>query len=137
MNTYSTSPGGEKWQPTPVPLPEKSHGQKSLADYSPKSCKESDTTEKLSTQYTKNITQKTLKSIYKSGALTLLPNTICSRINCKVNYTGNGTSLLVQWLKLRAPNAGGLGSNPGQGTRFHMLQLRPSATKYKNPLEYF
>ena len=24
-----------KWQPTPVFLPEKSHGQRSLADYSP------------------------------------------------------------------------------------------------------
>ena len=31
-----------------------------------------------------------------------------------------GTSLVVQWLRLRAPNAGGLGSIPGQGTRSHM-----------------
>ena len=30
---------------------------------------------------------------------------------------------MVQWLRLRAPNAGGLGSIPGQGTRSHMLQL--------------
>ena len=35
-----------------------------------------------------------------------------------------GTSLVVQWLKLHAPSAGGLGSIPGQGTRSHMLQLR-------------
>ena len=35
-----------------------------------------------------------------------------------------GTSLVVQWLRLCAPNAGGLGSIPGQGTKFHMLQLR-------------
>ena len=33
-----------KWQPTPVFLPEKSHGQRSLAGYSPQSCKELDTT---------------------------------------------------------------------------------------------
>ena len=38
-----------------------------------------------------------------------------------------GTSLVVHWLRLRAPNAGGLGSIPGQGTRSHMLQLRMSA----------
>ena len=38
-----------------------------------------------------------------------------------------GTSLVVQWLRLRAPNAGGLGSIPGQGTRSHMLQLKDSA----------
>ena len=31
---------------------------------------------------------------------------------------------MVQWLRLCAPNAGGLGSIPGQGTRSHMLQLR-------------
>ena len=40
-----------------------------------------------------------------------------------------GTSLMVQWLRLCAPNAGGLGSIPGQGTRSHMPQLKiPRAT---------
>ncbi|TEA33565.1 hypothetical protein DBR06_SOUSAS3910125, partial [Sousa chinensis] len=28
-------------------------------------------------------------------------------------------SLVVQWLRFRAPNAGGPGSIPGQGTRSH------------------
>ena len=37
---------------------------------------------------------------------------------------GEGTSLVVQWLRLQAPNAGGLGLIPGQGTRSHMPQLR-------------
>ena len=37
----------EKWQPTPVFLPGKSHGQRSLVGYSPWGCKESDTTEQL------------------------------------------------------------------------------------------
>ena len=36
-----------------------------------------------------------------------------------------GTSLVIQWLRLWAPNAGGLGSILGQGTRSHMPQLRP------------
>jgi len=44
------SPGGGKWQPTPVFLPEKCHGQRSLAGYSPKGHKEPGTTEGLSTQ---------------------------------------------------------------------------------------
>ena len=35
-----------KWQPTPVFLPGESHGQRSLAGYSPWDCKESDTTER-------------------------------------------------------------------------------------------
>ena len=40
-----------KWQPILVFLPEKFHGQRSLADYSSWCCKESDTTEQLSTQW--------------------------------------------------------------------------------------
>ena len=28
-----------------------------------------------------------------------------------------GTSLVVQWLRLHAPNTGGMGSIPGQGTK--------------------
>ena len=36
------------WQPTPVFLPGEFHGQRSLAGYSPWSCKESDTVEQLS-----------------------------------------------------------------------------------------
>ena len=31
-----------------------------------------------------------------------------------------GTSLVAQWLRLRAPNARGPGLIPGQGTRSHM-----------------
>ena len=39
------SPWSEAWQPTPVFLPEESHGQRSLAGYIPECCKESDMTE--------------------------------------------------------------------------------------------
>ena len=37
----------KKWQPTPVFLPGKFHGLRSLVGYSPWGCKESDTTEQL------------------------------------------------------------------------------------------
>ena len=40
-----------KWQPTPVFLPGESHGQKSLAGYSPWGRKESDTTERPNTTH--------------------------------------------------------------------------------------
>ena len=36
-------PWRRKWQPTPLFLPGKSHGQRNLAGYSPWGCKESDT----------------------------------------------------------------------------------------------
>ena len=40
-------PWRRKWQPTPVFLPGKSHGQRSLAGCSPWGCKESDTTKRV------------------------------------------------------------------------------------------
>ena len=47
-------------------------------------------------------------------------------LNCNL-----GISLVVQWLRFCAPNAGGPGSIPRQGTRSHVLQLKipHSATK--------
>ena len=42
---FEKNPWGRKWQPTPVFLPGESHGQRSLAGYSPWGHKESDTTE--------------------------------------------------------------------------------------------
>ena len=33
------------------------------------------------------------------------------------NLENGGASLVVQWLRLHTPNAGGMGSIPGQGTR--------------------
>ena len=35
-----------------------------------------------------------------------------------------GTSLVVQWLRLCAPNAEGPGSTPSQGLRSHVPQLK-------------
>ncbi|TEA33101.1 hypothetical protein DBR06_SOUSAS18610013, partial [Sousa chinensis] len=42
-------------------------------------------------------------------------------------------SLVVQWLRLHTPNAGGPGSISGQGTRSHMLQLRVRMLQLKIP----
>ena len=41
-------PWSREWQPTPVILPEKFHGQRNLADYIPRGCKESGMTGQLS-----------------------------------------------------------------------------------------
>ncbi|TEA33728.1 hypothetical protein DBR06_SOUSAS12810084, partial [Sousa chinensis] len=43
-----------------------------------------------------------------------------------------GTSPVVQWLSFHAPNAGGPGSIPGQGTRSHMPQLRVCMPRQKD-----
>ena len=44
-----------------------------------------------------------------------------------------GTSLVVQWLRLRVYDAGGLGSIPGQRTRSCMPQLRSHMPQLKIP----
>ena len=45
-----------------------------------------------------------------------------------------GTSLVVQWLRLCAPSARGLGLIPGQGTRSHMhAATKSSHTATKEP----
>ena len=43
-----------------------------------------------------------------------------------------GASLVVQWLTFLTPNAGSLGSIPGQGTRSHVLQLRALMLQLKS-----
>ena len=44
-----------------------------------------------------------------------------------------GTSLVVLWLRLRAPNSGGSGLIPGQETRSHMMQLKVPLLQLKTP----
>ena len=52
-----------------------------------------------------------------------------ARITLDIKTQYGGTSLVVQWLRLCAPNAGGPGLIPGQGTKYCMPQLKiPRAT---------
>ena len=62
---------------------------------------ESETTEQLSTPHPKR-DQESLTNLIRSGS----------------------SLLVVQWLRLPTPNAGGLGSIPAQGTRSHMPRLK-------------
>ena len=42
---------------------------------------------------------------------------------------------MAQWLRLRTPNAGGLGSIPGQGTRAHIhAATKSSHATTKEPM---
>ena len=47
LGSYAIDWRRKQWHPTPVLLPGKSHGQRSLVGYTPWGCKESDTTEQL------------------------------------------------------------------------------------------
>ena len=58
-----------------------------------------------------------------------LPSTLLIWCRYKFRELSCGTSLVIQWLRLHVPNAEGPGLSPGQGTRSHMLQLRPSTAR--------
>ena len=68
-------PWRKKWHPTPVLLPGKFHGQRSLAGYSLWGYKKSDTTSRLSTPCPWSL------DVYSS-----------TRRHCKSNYNGQGGS---------------------------------------------
>ena len=74
------SPGGEHSNPLQYSCLENPHGQKSLTGYSPRSCKESDMTEQLSTaHYLYNMKRLNNKCILK-----ILIRKICNWILFKV-----------------------------------------------------
>ena len=56
----------------------------------------------------------------KGKSLARMPDSLLERLESEMRQ---GTSLVVQWLRLHTPNAGDPGSIPGQGTRCHMSQL--------------
>ena len=59
-------PWRREWQPTPVFLLGQFHGQRSLGDYSPWGCKESDMTECVCTIHTDIRAEKALDSLQSS-----------------------------------------------------------------------
>ena len=59
----------------------------------------------------------------------LLPHQICFQ-----STDFPETFLMIQWLRLCASNAGGLGSIPGQGPRSHMLQLRAHLLQWRQKI---
>ena len=98
-------PWRTKWPPTPVFLPGESHGQRSLAGYSPWCCKELDMTEQLSVyKHTQTHTHVNIPHGHRHR-------------NSQQNNSKPGTSLVVQWLGLRIFTAKDRGSIPGWGTK--------------------
>ena len=68
-------PWGRKWQPPPVFLPEKSHGQRRLAGYSSWGCKESDMTEWLSSSSSNHRIKEAYVSLSGSEQVSLSSHT--------------------------------------------------------------
>ena len=89
-------PWRRKWQPNPVFLPGKFHGQRSLAGYNPWGCKDSNRNEQLSTRRAK-------KTEAGLSLLQLLP--FCQNLSMPhffwlTNATNRTCSLIFQLLKI-------------------------------------
>ena len=72
------------------------------------------------------------------GSFCLLAIVSNAAVNMSVHFfffskTKTGTSLVIQWLRLQAPNAGGPSSTPHQGPRSHILQLNVCVQQQKDP----
>ena len=63
--------------------------------------------------------------LHQPGSATNTPWLMAPNVKaCMESLKGLVRLLVVQWLRLYTPNAGGRGSIPGQGTESHMLQLK-------------
>ena len=87
------NPWRRNWQTTPVVLPRKSHGQRSLVGYSPWSCKESDTTE--TTWHACKI-----YCIYVKVKVKITQS--CSTLSNSMDYTVHGIlqARILEWLAI-------------------------------------
>ena len=73
---------------------------------------------------------------YGTGSLQPLAMPICPKkttLNSGFKNNSIGTSLVVQWLGLCTPSAGGPGWNTGQGAGCHTQQLRVHMLQLKSP----
>ena len=100
-----------------------------------------DTTEQLTLSLFiyKLITDCGRATIDRSSTLPMLDQIFFpgGRDNVELSSEGQnqagGTSLMVQWLRLHTPNAGGPSLIPDQGPRSHMQQLKSSHVEIKDP----
>ena len=131
-----------QWHPTPVLLPGKSYGWRSLVGCSPWGRKESDMTEQLDSYFSLScigegngnpLQCSSLENLRDGGAwLAVVYGVAQSRTRLKRLSSSSSrvrdrwgqrvtltawTSLVIQWLRLHHPNGGGPGFISGQETR--------------------
>ena len=110
-------PWRRKQQPTPVFLPGESHGQRSLSGYSPRGCKESDTTE--ATQHARRLAPPATAlspSITPGPTWTSTRNSWCPSAWCALAW--HLTTLRLRWVSLGSERGlRDFGQDGGRGGR--------------------
>ena len=124
---WRRSPWRRKWQPTPVFLPGKFHGQRRLVGYSLGGSKELSMIEHAHTHssFTLQIISTMIRFCSHEILKNLRPSFTSAQKSANLSSKKEitGISLVVQWLRLCANSAGGPSSIPGQGTRSHRSQF--------------
>ena len=76
-------------------------------------------------------------SVTSTTLVKSLENTEKPRAEVREEFCHFGTSLVVQWLRLCAPNAGDMGSIPGQGTKIpHACRARKKKKRQTKKQNY-
>ena len=120
-----------KWHPTPVLLPGKSHGRRSLVGYSPWGCKETDTTERLHFHFHKGSTLSTRLTLCVRVSHSVVFDSMRphglqpARLLCPWNSPGNNTGVGSHSLLQ--------GSNPGLLHYRQILDCRSHQGSSKGP----
>ena len=114
-------PWKRKWKPTPVFLPGKSHGQRSLVGYSPWGRRESDTTEQLNHHHHLLKAASTVPSASWASTARLPPVLLGHRSSCWERVKGSISHLPL--ILLRTDEGEHL-SSPAEGHTHHEKAAR-------------
>ena len=121
-------PWRRKWQPTPVFLPGKSHGQRSLAGYSPWCCRESDTTEQPSMHTREEISNLQTQGLKYPGRLFFSGKELASSLAASYCHPETHTS---DFIHINTPRL-----LPESGSEVHYiypLLLNNQARRWQSP----
>ena len=139
-------PWRRAWKPTPVLLPGESHGQNSLAGYSPWGHKESDTTEWL-TQHTASYLFHTWQCIYVNATFSILPTlsippfSFLKQLGCSVTTLDSIPTCRMYWSCVQdvphTPPPRGHGRKSGKREGFLLTCAEGRAMYFQSEMCFF
>ena len=92
LPTTSVDNWRRKWQPTPVFLPGKSHGRRSLVGYSPRGRQESDTTERLHFHFSLSVDNTVSPHLSLHHSVSLLSHCLRDGVTHQKDIENNGAN---------------------------------------------
>ena len=126
-------PWRREGQPTPVFLPGESHGQKGLADYSPRGCKESDMTKRLSLHACRKCSGENNPKLVKNKGFHNKEQSNQKRSWFRSWFTWQGLRPFTRPLSWAPPPCSKPPSSPSPPPLLTPPQLHVQTGRYKSP----